>query len=333
MNCRNRNLKVAALAAITILIAAASARALDFGIDKAVSLNIHVFDSKSLVSEVKIDNLDIKGVFISGNVILKAKVLKDNGLVGKLYSNDMTMNSSALPGIKIFFKLTKDKLKIYSLNFGDAYRLKGAIDLKEPFETDVYFEILRANLRDIALIIKAKRPDVVTGVMNGFFSIKGPLNNLESRGFIGGRQGKIGSIWYDSADIRIHGTGPIINIVDSRIRQAQATFTMEGYIDLRNIVGSNLLNYIKLKSDMKTIVWDGWDISKEGSDSLKMVKDIGEKVSVGFRTFAREELPPYQKRDNLDEMSLEYKLDAGQAFQMKLKDNEEFFGVEHKKRF
>ena len=84
---------------------------------------------------------------------------------------------------------------------------------------------------------------------------------------------------------------------------------------------------------MKTIVWDGWDISKEGSDSLKMVKEIGEKVSVGFRTFAREELLPYQKRENPDEMSLEYKLDNCQILQMKLKENEEFFGVEHKNKF
>lgn len=326
-------MKVIILVTALVFVVASTAPALDFGIDKAISLNFYFFDSKRLVSELKINNLDIKGTALSGKFILKAKVLKDNGLTGKIYSGDMTMNSGALPELKIFFKITKDKLRIYSLSFGESYRLRGTIGLKEPFETNAYFEILRANLRDIAVILKAKRPDVVTGIMNGLFNIKGPLANLESSGFIGGRSGKIGPIWYDSADIRIHGAGPIINIVDSRIKQAQATFTMEGYIDLRSMADSNLLNYIKLKSDMKTIVWDGWDISKDGSDSLKMVKEIGEKVSVGFRTFTREELLPYQKRDNLDEMNLEYKLDNGQMFQMKLKENEEFFGVEHKKRF
>ncbi|OIO32571.1 MAG: hypothetical protein AUJ70_05305 [Candidatus Omnitrophica bacterium CG1_02_40_15] len=327
------NLKIIALAASSIFVVTASARAIDLGIDKAVSLNLYLFDNKELVSELKIDNLDIKGAILSGNFILKAKVLKDNGLTGKLYSSNMTINSSALPDLKVFFKLTKDKFEAYSLNFGNAYRLKGTVRLKKQFETNIYFEILRANLKDIAIMTKAKRPGVVTGVMNGLFNIKGPLNNLQSSGFISSRSGKIGPIWYDSADIRIQGIGPIINIVASRIKQAQATFTMEGYIDLRNVVGSDLLSYIKLKSDMKTIVWDGWDISKDGYDSLKMVKDIGDKVSVGFKTFAREELPPYKKRDNLDEMSLEYKLDNGQVFQMKLKENEEFFGIEHKKRF
>ncbi|MCX5692367.1 MAG: hypothetical protein NTX47_01590 [Candidatus Omnitrophica bacterium] len=333
MKYRNRNSRIAAIAAISVFFTTMTASAMDLGIDKAVSLNFYFFDNKRIVSELKIDNLDIKGAIFSGSLIFKARILKDNGLTGKLYSSNMTLNSSVLPELKMFFKLTNGKLKVYSLNFGNAYRLKGTVGLKEPFETNIYFEILRANLKDIAIITKAKRPEVVTGIMNGLFNIKGPLNNLESSGFIGGRSGKIGPIWYDSADIRIHGAGPIINIADSKIRQAQAVFTMEGYIDLRNIMNSNLLSGIKLKSDMKTIVWDGWDISKEGSDSLKMAKDIGDKMSIGFKTFARDETPIYQKKENPDEMSLEYKLDNGQVFQMKLKENEEFFGIEHKKKF
>ncbi len=327
------NLKIIILTAGIVIAGAVSARALDFGVDKAVSLNLCLSDNKKLVSELKIDKLDIKGALLSGDLILKAKVLKDNGLTGKLYSRNMTLDSRILPDLKIFFKLTKDELKVYSLNFGKSYSLKGTLGLKEPFEANMCFEIVRANLRDIAVITNAKRPGVVTGIMNGLFNIKGPLNSLESSGFIGGRSGKIGPIWYDSADIRIHGAGPIINIVDSRIKQAQAVFTMEGYIDLRNIAGSNIMNYIKLKSDMKTIVWDGWDITREGPDSLKMIKDISDKVSVGFQTSARGELKPYQKRENPEEMSLEYRLENGQIVQMKLKDNEEFLGVEHKTKF
>lgn len=136
-------------------------------------------------------------------------------MFGKFYSNNMTLNSGALPQLKIFFKLTKEELKLYSFNFGESYRLKGTIGLKEPFETNIYFEIIRANLRDIAVMTKAKRPDVVTGVMNGLLNIRGPFNNLEISGFISGREGKIGPIWYDSADIKVKGAGPIINITNS----------------------------------------------------------------------------------------------------------------------
>jgi len=326
------------LAVVIILMLAIEASCMDFNIDKAVSLDFYFFDGKKVVSELSIDNLNIKGAFISGKAILKGKLLKDKGkniigLTGKLYSNSMSLNAGILPEFRMFFKLTKEELEIYSLDFGKAYNLKGRIGLKEPFETELYFDILRANIRDIALIAKAKNPDVVLGIMNGFFSIKGKLCNLESEGSIQGRYGKIGPLGYDIADIRFEGLGPIITIADSRIKQGQSTFTLEGYIDLRKIVNSNIFEGIKVKSDMKTIVWDGWDISKDGPDGLKIVKGISDNVSVGFKTVAREPLPTYQDKDNPEEMSLEYKMNAGHSFQMKLKENEEFFGIERKTKF
>jgi len=330
----NRSIIIIALSTVIILAPAIDANSLDLGIDRAISLNFYFSDAKRIVSELRIDNLDIKGAALSGNIILKARVLKDKGLFGKLSSANMTLNSKALPDLKIFFKLSGNRIRIYSLDVGKSYRLSGTVGLERPFQTDVYLEILRANLRDIAVLTNAKRPEVVTGVMNGLLKITGPLENLQSSGFIGGRQGRIGPIWYDTAEIKINGHGPIINIVESRIKQEKATFTLEGYVDLRTIASSDPMSYLRMKSDMKTIVWDGWDIEKDGSDSMKMVKGIGDNMSVGFRTFAREELPPYQKRDKKDEMSVEYKLDGeNQALQMKLKENEEFFGVEHKKRF
>jgi len=308
------------------------------GFDKAMSLNADFFGNKEIISELKIDSLNLKGSLLSGRAFLKAKVLRDRdnnaiGLEGKLFSSKLALNSMVLPDFKTTFRLTKNELKIYSLNFAKAYNLRGRVSLKEPFETDLHFEIIRANIRDLAVIAKAKNPDVVLGVMNGFFSIKGRLDNLQSKGVLEGRAGKIGPIWYDRADIKLEGTGPIINVVDSRIRQGQATFTMEGFIDLRNIAGPNIFNGIMVRSDMKTIAWDGWDISKEGHDSLKMVKGIGDNVSVGFKTVARENLPAFQKKEYSDEMSLEYRMNLGQSFQMKLKENEEFFGIEHKKKF
>lgn len=331
-------MRIVFLSVAFVFASAIGAPAIDIGIDKAISVNLDFFDNKALVSELKIDNLNLKGAAISGDAVLKGKVLKDKdnntiGFTGKLYSSNMTLNSRALPELGLYFKLTKDTLKIYALNFGRSYSLKGFVSLKKPFDAKLYFEIQRANIRDLALILKAKRPDVVTGIMNGFFSIQGPLDNPVSKGFITGRSGKIGPIWYDTAEIRTEGIGPIITIKESKIKQGQAAFFMEGFIDLRDVTGSNILSGINVKSDMKTIVWDGWDITRDGSDSLKMAKDLGDKISVGFKTVAREELPPFQKRENPDEMSLEYKMNSGQSFQMKLKENEEFLGVEHKTRF
>ena len=101
---------------------------------------------------------------------------------------------------------------------------------------------------------------------------------------------------------------------------------MEGYIDLRNIAKGGFLGGIRVKSDLKTIVWDDWDITKEGIDKLSMTKDISDNFRVGFKTMTRDPLTTYYDRENPEEMSLEYQM-GEENLQMKLKENEGFFGI------
>jgi len=153
---------------------------------------------------------------------------------------------------------------------------------------------------------------------------------LFSEGILESRNGTIGSIEYELATIKIKGFGPIINIVDSSI--GNGSLTMEGYVDLRKISGGNFFDGLKIKSDMKAIVWDRWHISKHGTDELSMTKDISDNMRVGFKTMTRESITSYYDEENPEEMNLEYKI-GGQNLKMKLKENGEFFGVEHNVKF
>jgi hypothetical protein len=83
---------------------------------------------------------------------------------------------------------------------------------------------------------------------------------------------------------------------------------------------------------MKTIAWDSWDIEKKGRDELSITKDVSDNMCVGFKTVAREPVTPYRDRENPEEMSLEYKI-GSKNLKMKLKENEEFFGIEHSVEF
>jgi hypothetical protein len=84
-------------------------------------------------------------------------------------------------------------------------------------------------------------------------------------------------------------------------------------------------------------MWDGWDISKNNKDELDMIKNVGEKMKVGFKTRVRDSVPSYynyyNNKENHEEMSLEYKLQDKQSFKIKLNEDEEFFGIEHKAKF
>ncbi|MBU0759446.1 MAG: hypothetical protein KKA34_03705 [Candidatus Omnitrophica bacterium] len=307
-------------------------------INRAVSLDISFLDKGYVFSELHIEGLELKGHLISGNVFLKGRFIdtKDRDprkFSGKLSSGDMCVDSRPFVSIRGSFEIAGNTMKIKSLRLGKAYKLKGEIGLIPPFETDLRFDVERADIRDLVAVVSPKNPGIALGMMNGVFYIKGALSNIYSNGILESRNGRVGRIEYDVATIRIEGFGPIINIVDSRARWGKSLLTIDGYIDLRNIGKRSLSEGLRVKSDMKTIVWDGWDIDQKGKDALSMTKDISDNMRVGFKAFAREPLTPYRDRENPEEMSLEYKVGAQEYLKMKLKENEEFFGVEHSVKF
>lgn len=307
-------------------------------INRAVSLDINFLDNGYVVSELRIKGLNLKGHVITGTIFVKGR-FRESGkggperFSGKLFSNDIGINSRPFLPVSAVFNITGDAIEIESIRFGKAYELKGKIGLSAPFEADLRFDVERADIRDLIGIVRPKKPGIALGMMNGVFYIKGALLNLYSSGILESRNGKVGRIEYDVATIRIEGFGPIINIVDSKARWGKSLLTIDGYIDLRNIEKGALSDGLRIKSDMKTIVWDGWDIDQKGKDVLSMTKDISDNMRVGFKAFAKEPLTPYRDRDNPEEMSLEYKVGTQEHIKMKLKENEEFFGVEHSIKF
>lgn len=308
----------------------------DFKFGKDVFLDVRFLNNNYLLSELNIKELELGGVRLSGDIVVKGRLIeKDEGSVfsGKLFSRNISLNSRLSMKVSSQFKIKDDTLEIESLRLGRSYDLKGTVNLVNPFITDLVLEIRRGDMRDFAVIANAKNPDVALGSMNGIFYIKGELKNLFSSGMLHSRNGKIGSLEYDVANARLEGSGPIINLVDTYLRHGSSRLTINGYIDLRNIAkGEDLFGGLRGTSDMKEIVWDGWDITKSGASELRMTKSISDYMQVGFKTMAREPLTTYYDNESPEEMSLEYKMGLKNV-KMKFKENEEFLGIEHNVEF
>ncbi len=306
--------------------------------DNGSSLNLNFLNKGYVFSRFRIEDLEIKNARLSADLITKGRIIRDTqgkaiGFSGKLFSENTTLDSKIVPPLRASFKVIGDELRIEELRLGPSYRLRGRIDLVEPFDLDLRLEIERADMRRISRASKVKGRDTVFGIVSGSFNIKGALSgNIFSEGTIESRNGKIGSVGYKLITLRLEGFGPIINIVDSNVSQDSGKLIMEGYVDLRNAAVGGLFDGVRIKSDMETIAWDGWDITKHGSDELSVGKDVSENMRVGFRTIATDPVTTYEDKEHPEEMSLEYKMGM-ENLKMKLKDNEEFFGVEHSVKF
>jgi len=306
-------------------------------VGKDIFLDVHFLNNDYIFSELNIKDVDWGGMKLSGDIAVKGRLIEDDKgksmFSGKLFSRKITLNSNLSMKVSSQFKISDGRLEIGSLRFGKSYNLKGTLSLIRPFITDLIFEIRRADMRDFAIVAKSKNPDIALGSMNGIFYIKGPLRNLFSDGILHSRNGKIGFLEYDVANIRLEGSGPIINVVEGHLRESNSKLTIDGYVDLRNIAkGENLFEGLRGSSDMKKIVWDGWDIIKSSARELQMSKNITDYIRVGFKTMAREPLTTYYEEENPEEMSLEYKMGL-KNLKMRFKENEEFLSVEHNIKF
>ncbi|MBU1146841.1 MAG: hypothetical protein KKD11_00610 [Candidatus Omnitrophica bacterium] len=307
-------------------------------INSGTFLDVDFLNDGYVFSRFRLEDFKIKDLVVSATVVTKGQIIRDKdgkeaGFSGKLSSRDIVLDSNEFLPLDMLYEIKGDVLEIRELRLGNSCRLKGNIGLAEPFNVDLHIDIIRADMRRISGFTKIKGHDLALGIVSASFDIKGDIaGNIFSEGAIESRNGKIGPVGYNFVTLKLEGFGPVINIVDSSLHQDSSSLTMEGYIDLRNIAKGGLLDGLRIKSDMKTIAWDGWDISKDGTDELTMSKDVGENLRVGFKTMRREPITTYEDRENPEEMSLEYKMGL-QNLKMKLKEDEEFFGIEHSVKF
>lgn len=306
--------------------------------DRDVSLDLNFLNHGFVFCRGNVSTSYSEGAGVYGDFFAKGRIIKDEkgqtlGFKGKLFSKNIILNSKSFLPIYTSFNIKEGELEIEALRMGKAYELKGVVSLVAPHKTDIIFEINRADMRELSKTSKIKDRDVAFGIVSGSFHIKGSLaGNIFSDGTLESRRGRFGAVEYDAVKIRLEGFGPIINIVDSSFKEDSGTLTMEGYVDLRNISKGGMFDGIRVRSDLKTIVWRGWDITKYGADELRIEKDVGDNMRVGFKTVARDSLPSYRRSENPEEISLKYKMGL-ENLQMKLKDNEEIFGIEHSVKF
>ena len=307
-------------------------------VSEDISLDLSILNNDYVFSKINLREAELKGIKVSGDIFTKGRIIKDRdarpvGFEAKLFSDNITLDSKPFLPLKASFKILDGKLEIEEAYLTKPYRFKGTLALTAPYNVNGQFDIDRADMRGLSKTSRVKGSNIVFGMVSGSFYIKGALlGNIFSEGVIESRRGRLGSIEYELVTVKIEGFGPIINIVDSSFKYDGGILTMEGYVDLRDIAKGSMFDGVTIRSDVKTIVWRGWDITKKGTDELHMKKAISDNMRVGFKTIARDPLPTYYDGENPEEMSLEYKI-GSENIQMKLKDNEEFLGVEHSVSF
>lgn len=306
--------------------------------NNVLEVTLSTYSDFSFLSQSKFNHLQLLGHDLLTNLVVMGNWSTDESktFLGYVASSGTIIDYSPVDELELVFQIFEKSFTLNSLKFGNSYEIAGNIGLSEPYPVDLSLTITRAKASDLLIFAKNKiEKETVTGQFNGRFEVNGPLNDLETKGHLESRDGNIGTIKYETANINFKGRGSVIYLDSSRVFLAQEGkyLALDGFIDLAKIGSGDLLQDLKIYSDEKTILWSGWDITKRPEETkLSFQKEVGNEFKVGFSTFINDEIEDDFKADK-DAVELQYNISQNRSLKLKLKENEEIIGMEHKFEF
>lgn len=295
----------------------------DFSTFPYFTLNISANHLKLLGLDL-LSNYNVKGKFDY------SQEDRLNSIVGEFTTSGTIINYSPMRELKGNYEIVGGKIKFNGLNYGDIVFANGFISITPPNEVDLKIRFKGAQLGGLTDLTLGK--GLISGLVHGDMRFYGILAELKMDGQLELLNGNISKIKYNSAKINFKGDGTIIELVNSKVYTEGGVLDLEGKLDMKEVGTAKAFKNIQLKSGPETVVLAGVDLIKglEGKDVV-FGKDVGEQFRVNFRAYASGDLPA--QRAKSDEMELEYKLGGPKSIKLKMKENEDFFGVEHKVRF
>jgi len=282
---------------------------------------------------VKIQHLPVYTSDLICNLDLKAVLRgeeKYDLLEGRLSSSGTVINHQPFSEFESRFSLdlVSKKLSIQRLIISGHYFLQGDIDLYPPYPAKISLDIQNAPMDNIMLFSQEKPKWTLGDRFSGALAISGSLLKPFCKGKLSAGKGVFKNARYDSIEVNMEGTYPLLPLYNSRIYKPEGNIAIVGAL---NFEAKNLFQDVKLVSN-GNIVWNGWDISRKPySDLIEMEKELGEEIKIGFKGYIQDETN-YGRQDG-GEVELEFKVDENQSLKMKMRENEDTLGYEHSVKF
>lgn len=285
-----------------------------------LKLNHISIGGNDLLSDVVFDGTFFAGE--AGDVIMEGEVANFNTI----------LNYKPFPDSSVLYAIKRDAVEIKELKVGESVKLAGSAILKGSHALDMILELKNVDLEELFAYSVEDAPPV-SGIVNGKLNIKGDLAKPFLNGRLEASNGRMGPLNYDALIFNLSGEFPVIHFNDSKMIKNDTALFLEGDMDLRRFGKSRVFENVRIKSDEKMIVWDGWDITK-GKDEpkLSLGRDVGDSFHIDFNTFLEKDLDLAEEKPQ-GEVEFGYKVTDEGTFKVKLKGEERFLGVEHKKRF
>lgn len=285
---------------------------------------------------INANHLKLMGFDLLSNYTINGKLdygseRKFESVTGDFSTSGSIINYNPIREIKGAYEIKDGKLKLNGVNYGDVAFASGSVAFSGKNDVDIHLKFKGAQLAGLTDLMTEK--DMLSGLAFGDIFIRGELGKeMRIEGQLEFLDGNISFVRYNSAKLTLKGKGSILEFIDSKVYTDEGTLMLEGTLDLADLGTSRIFRNIEIKSDPSTVVWAGINVIKTPSGEEYVTgANLNEQFRVNFKTYEAQQTDRQSPKQ--DEVQLEYSLGKPGNLKVKMREDDEFVGVEHKVRF
>ncbi len=310
---------------------------------KVINLESHLSSWSQKRTNIRLREINIVNAEISTDIDISTLIyLSEQGTklntVGVIAAKNTTINNEPCYNLVVDYKIIKDKFFIKNLSMAKGiYTAQGWIEFIEPYQFDVDFRMNNGPLADFWALGKDESGRQVKGTIKGKMKVWGTPSLPKMKGYFESKDGDLENFKYESGYAMIEAEGPVIKIIDGFLSQVannlnikRGDYILDGQIDLRKVGTTGIIKELKLRPVLASNK-DDQTADEVQFSQLVLGRDINKRIHVDYKASYDDETRYEDKQEA--ELELKYKLKRNQILRMRLKEDEEFIGVEHKIKF
>lgn len=222
-----------------------------------------------------------------------------------------------------------------ALSDGTA-ELDGWLDFRPPYPLEATLKIRQMQLTELAQWIQpALDLSQISGRAEAEIHLSGPLREPVLRGEMSARRVQFNEMQIDLITARFEGRGSRLRVDGTVIPQPNSLLMLEGGVDLRRIGQPDFFSGVRLSSTDQDVQVAGWQMRMTpGSSGIWIQRPLpgsetGVKLGLNYDTDTTVPQEPLYRQG----VEVQYPIGSEESVRVRMEKDEQFLGVEHRKKF
>ena len=297
---------------------------------------------------IPVTHYELLGNDISAQIIARARLewglsKSEDRLAGQVFTEGTVVNWKPLPWeSSMDFILTRTGFKIDASNLLGGLEATGEAHFTDDYDLTLNLKARNYPLKNWEPLFGRGDGSSYDGFLDLDATFQGPINALktEAHGAIHG--GKAGRSHYKALNIHVSGVYPTLKVYDSRLLTEDGISMKfaDQTIEFRDLFSERTYHRLISDSDQDNVAVGNWEFKRPVDDNqlpeFLVERTLGKYARLYFRKYNESDDIKIESEDENKkqvEVGFEYRLRSKDSLQYKVREDEQFVGIERKLSF